>query len=128
MRCGRSTGPPAADLDRSSLLVNLSVNRSERPQGQASTYLALLGLASSTDQNVFDRENRLFPRPRDPDAAEVLKESYIIFPTLTPFADPRLSSCRAFGLTLSNAALSASGAGAPRPISGAAPVQLHRCR
>ena len=47
------------DLDRSSLLVNLSVNRSERPQGQASTYLALLGLASSTDQNVFDRDNRL---------------------------------------------------------------------
>ncbi len=81
-----------ADLDRSSLLVNLSVNRSERPQGQASTYLALLGLASSTDQNVFDRDNRLFPRPRDPDASEVLKESYIIFPTLTPFADPRLSS------------------------------------
>ena len=80
------------DLDRSSLLVNLSVNRSERPQGQASTYLALLGLASSTDQNVFDRDNRLFPRSRDPDASEVLKESYIIFPTLTPFADPRLSS------------------------------------
>ncbi|HEY3013428.1 MAG TPA: hypothetical protein VGJ36_11820, partial [Gemmatimonadales bacterium] len=80
-----------ADLDRASLQVNLSVNRSERPQGQASTYLALLGLATPTDQNVFDRENRLFPRPRDPDASEVLRESYLVFPTLTPFADPRLS-------------------------------------
>ena len=46
---------------------------------------------SPTDQNVFDRENRLFPRSRDPDAAQVLRESYIVFPTLTPFADPRLS-------------------------------------
>jgi hypothetical protein len=80
-----------ADLDPGSLQVNLSVNRSERPQGQATTYLALLGLAAATDQNVFDRENRLFPRTRDPDASEVLRESYIVFPTLTPFADPRLS-------------------------------------
>ena len=80
-----------ADLDAGSLQVNLSVNRSERPQGAGTTYLALLGLAVATDQNVFDRANRLFPRTRDPDASEVLRESYIIFPSLTPFADPRLS-------------------------------------
>lgn len=80
-----------SDLDPASLQVNLSVNRSERPQGGGTTYLALLGLAVATDQNVFDRDNRLFPRNRDPDAAGVLRESYIIFPTLTPFADPRLS-------------------------------------
>ncbi|HEX6434343.1 MAG TPA: cell surface protein SprA, partial [Gemmatimonadales bacterium] len=81
-----------SDLDQASLQVNLSVNRSERPQGQATTYLALLGLAAATDQNVFDRDNRLFPRPRDPDAAEVLQESYLVFPTLSPFADPRLTT------------------------------------
>jgi len=80
-----------SDLDPTSLQVNLAVNRTERPQGGGTTYLALLGLALPTDQNVFDRDNRLFPRNRDPDAAEVLRESYIIFPTLTPFADPRLS-------------------------------------
>jgi hypothetical protein len=80
-----------SDLDPSSLQVNLSVNRSERPQGQATTYLGLLGLATPTDQNLFDRENRLFPRARDPDASEVVRESYIVFPSLTPFADPRLS-------------------------------------
>ena len=79
-----------SDLDRASLQVNLSVNRSERPQDQATTYLALLGLASATDQNVFDPE-RLFPRPRDPDAGDVLQESYLVFPSLTPFADPRLT-------------------------------------
>jgi hypothetical protein len=79
------------DLDPPSLRVNLSVNRSERPQGGGTTYLGLLGLALPTDQNVFDRENRLFPRSRDPDAAQVLRESYIVFPTLTPFADARLS-------------------------------------
>ena len=80
-----------SDLDATSLQVNLSVNRSERPQGSGTTYLALLGLAVATDQNVFDRENRLFPRTRDPDAAQVLRESYIVFPILQPFADPRLS-------------------------------------
>jgi hypothetical protein len=80
------------DLDPPSLQVNLSVNRSERPQGGGTTYLALLGLAVASDQNVFDRDNRLFPRTRDPDAAQVLRESYIVFPTLTPFADPRLSA------------------------------------
>ena len=79
------------DLDVPSLQVNLSVNRSEKPQGSAATYLSLLGLAVATDQNVFDRENRLFPRARDPDATQVLRESYVVFPTLTPFADPRLS-------------------------------------
>ncbi len=80
-----------SDLDRSSLQVNLSVNRSERPQGQGTTYLALLGLATPSDQNVFDQDNRLFPRTRDPAASEVLKESYVVFPTLTPFASPQLS-------------------------------------
>ena len=87
-----------SDLDAASLQVNLSVNRSERPQGQSTTYLALLGLASATDQNVFDRENRLFPRARDPDAADVLREAYVVFPSLTPFADPRLTSERSDSL------------------------------
>ena len=81
-----------SDLDPTSLQINLSVNRSERPQGGGTTYLALLGLAVPDDQNGFDRENRLFPRTRDPDAAQVLRESYLVFPTLTPFADSRLSA------------------------------------
>jgi hypothetical protein len=77
-----------ADLDRTSLQVNLSLNKSERPLNGSSTYLALLGLSIPTDPNLVDRENRVFPRARDPDAVQVVRESFIVFPHLTPFADP----------------------------------------
>ncbi|MBA3659815.1 MAG: hypothetical protein H0W67_09480, partial [Gemmatimonadales bacterium] len=76
-----------SDLEDPSLQVNLSVNQSERPQQGAATYLAQLGLSIPTDANSFDRENRLFPRDREPTAAQVVRESYIVFPHLTPFAD-----------------------------------------
>jgi hypothetical protein len=78
-----------SDLDPSSLTVGITLNRSERPlSGSVQTYLQLLGLATPSDPTVFDRENRLFPRTRDPQAAQVIRESYIVFPTLEPFADP----------------------------------------
>jgi hypothetical protein len=82
-----------ADLEASSLTVGITLNRSERPlAGSAETYLRQLGLSLPNDPKVFDRENRLFPRARDPEAAQVVRESYIVFPHLTPFADPaRLS-------------------------------------
>ena len=41
-----------------------------------------------SDAAIFDRTNRLFPRQQDPDAAQVVHDSYIIFPHLQPFADP----------------------------------------
>ena len=75
------------DLDASSLEVDVSLNRSERPQSGAETYLALLGLSLPTDPNLFDRDNRLFPRTRDPEAGQVVRESYIVYPHLQPFAD-----------------------------------------
>ena len=79
-----------ADLDFNSLKVNLSLNRSESPlrPGAQPTYLSELGLASPTDPNVFNRKDRLFPRTQDPNASFTIQESYIIFPTLRPFADP----------------------------------------
>jgi Motility related/secretion protein len=77
-----------SDLDRNSLLVNLSVNQTERPlSGAASTYLALLDLAQPTDESVFDAYNRLFPRVQDVQAEQTVRESYIVFPHLQPFAD-----------------------------------------
>lgn len=80
------------DLDRSTLVVNLSVNQSERPQqGGASTYLALLGLAVPTDETQFDTQNRLFPRPQDVVASQSVHQEYIVFPNLQPFAEPVLS-------------------------------------
>src|SRR4029077_1405919 len=78
-----------ADLDPSSLLVGITLNRSERPlAGNAETYLQQLGLTVPSDATVFDRTNRLFPRQQDTDASKVVRESYIVFPSLQPFADP----------------------------------------
>ncbi|HJS47580.1 MAG TPA: cell surface protein SprA [Gemmatimonadales bacterium] len=76
------------DLNRPSLTVALTVNRSAQPLSGQGTYLALLGLATSTNPDEFDRENRLFPRLRDPGAVEILPEAYVVFPHVTPFADP----------------------------------------
>jgi hypothetical protein len=76
-----------SDLDASSLQVGLSVNQSERPLAGGTTYLAALGLAIPTDPNIFDRENRLFPRAQEPQAAPVVNESYVVYPHLRPFAD-----------------------------------------
>ena len=75
------------DLQASTLDVSVLLNRSERPASGLSTYLAQLGLAIPTDESVIDRQNRLFPRARDPGAEEVVRETYIVFPHLTPFAD-----------------------------------------
>ena len=77
-----------SDLDRNTLLVDLSVNQTERPlSGAASTYLALLGLARPTDEAVFDAYSRLFPRVQDTQADQTVRESYIVFPHLEPFGD-----------------------------------------
>ena len=78
-----------ADLDPSSLTVGITLNRSERPlSGSVDTYLRLLGLSVPTDATLFDMGNRLFPRTRDPDAAQVIHDYYIVLPHLQPFADP----------------------------------------
>jgi hypothetical protein len=77
-----------SDLDRNTLLVDLSVNQTERPlSGAASTYLALLGLSRPTDESIFDAYSRLFPRIQDTQADQTVRESYIVFPHLEPFAD-----------------------------------------
>ena len=78
------------DLDPVSLKVDIALNRSERPlpPSSFSTYLGALGLSIPTDQNTFDRENRLFPRSRDPGADQVIRESYLAFPNIKPFANP----------------------------------------
>ena len=77
-----------ADLQASSLQVGITLNRSERPiSGNAQTSLHQLGLAIPSDPAVFDQPNRLFPRAQDGDASTVVKDSYIIFPNLQPFAD-----------------------------------------
>jgi hypothetical protein len=78
-----------SDLDLGSLEVGITLNRSELPvQGPGKTYLQQLGLAVPTDPVLFDRENRLWPRARDPEAIEVVGDRFVVFPHLEPFADP----------------------------------------
>ena len=76
------------DLNKASLTAQLTLNQSQRPlSGLAQTYLALFGLAIPSDPNLLDINNRVFPRARDAGAAIAVRESYIIFPHVTPFAD-----------------------------------------
>ncbi len=74
------------ELSRTTVTLGLSVDQRERPEGSSETYLALLGLALATDPNNFDQYNRLFPRERD--FAGPLRDYFVVFPNLRPFADP----------------------------------------
>ena len=59
--------------------------RERSPAGQP--YLSVLGVALETDPNQFDQYNRLFPRVRDPNQGDPVRDLFVIFPHLTPFAD-----------------------------------------
>ncbi len=74
-------------LDRTTLELTIVVNESERPLGGANTYLSVLGLALPTDQSTIDEFNRVFPRLRDPNDGAPVRDLYVVFPHLTPFAD-----------------------------------------
>ncbi|MEO7367548.1 MAG: cell surface protein SprA, partial [Gemmatimonadaceae bacterium] len=60
----------------------------------ANTYLQLFGLAQKTNTSTFDLENRLWPRPSDPNfelslgasASHVIRDHFLVFPSLRPFA------------------------------------------
>ena len=72
---------------RDGLQLRILVAQSERPASGAATFLALLGLGLTTDATQFDQFNRLFPRSRDPSNGAPLRDYYIVFPSLQPFAD-----------------------------------------
>jgi len=74
-------------VDRSSVALALSVSQRERPAGSSETYLSLLGLALSNDPTTFDQYNRLFPRDRDPQQGAPLRDYFLVFPHVQPFAD-----------------------------------------
>ena len=74
------------EIDRSSAALTLSVNQRERgPTGE--TYLQRLGVALANDPTQFDQYNRLFPRLRDPNQGDPVRDLFIVFPHLAPFAD-----------------------------------------
>jgi hypothetical protein len=60
----------------------------------ANTYLQLFGLSQRTNTSTFDIENRIWPRPADPNfelslgasASRVIRDQFLVFPSLRPFA------------------------------------------
>ena len=75
-------------------IVSGSSSDQEKPPGRvAQTYLQLFGLAQATNASTFDAENRLWPRPNDPNflgtttpGTEIFRDRFIIFPSLEPFS------------------------------------------
>jgi hypothetical protein len=66
------------------------------------TYLQLFGLAQKTNTSTFDIENRLWPRPGDPNfelslpasAQAIIRDQFLVFPSLRPFASNGLAGRR----------------------------------
>src|SRR3989475_630693 len=74
------------EIDRTSVDLTLSVNQRER-SAAGDTYLQRLGVALAHDATQFDQYNRLFPRARDPNQGDPVRDLFIVFPHLAPFAD-----------------------------------------
>ncbi|HVD60620.1 MAG TPA: cell surface protein SprA, partial [Gemmatimonadaceae bacterium] len=66
------------------------------------TLLQLFGLAQKTNSSTFDIENRLWPRPSDANfelslgasASKVIRDQFLVFPSLRPFARNGLVGAR----------------------------------
>jgi hypothetical protein len=87
-----------SDLRRQSVTLKVvtgSAEDQEKPvAGSSDTYLKLFGLAQSTNSSSFDLENRIWPRPSDPNfelslgspGAHTIRDQFLIFPSAKPFA------------------------------------------
>ncbi len=92
-----------ADLRRQSVTLKVVTGSSEDqekpPAGGADTYLRLFGLAQATNSSSFDLENRIWPRPSDPNfelslgspGARTIRDQFLIFPSAKPFASTGLA-------------------------------------
>ncbi|HUR91819.1 MAG TPA: cell surface protein SprA [Gemmatimonadaceae bacterium] len=73
----------------------------ERPfGGQSQTFLEAFGLAQETNSSTFDFENRLWPRPADPNLqvgfsttpARMINDQFLVFPSARPFGSDGLAT------------------------------------
>jgi hypothetical protein len=73
----------------------------ERPVvGGKDTYLQLFGLSQATNSSSFDVDNRLWPRPTDPNVqvsfaapgSHTVRDQFVVFPSVRPFATDGLTS------------------------------------
>jgi hypothetical protein len=91
------------DVRRSSVQVRIvagsAADQEKPPAGSVETYLQLFGLSQATNASLFDAENRLWPRPQDPNfiasgvpGSGIFLDRFLVFPTLEPFASRGLAS------------------------------------
>ncbi len=85
------------DVRRSTVTARIVTGASgdqEKPvAGASETWLQLFGLAQSGNSATFDIDNRLFPRPGDPNVTvggaagtRILRDYFLVFPSLRPFS------------------------------------------
>ena len=85
------------DVRRESVQVRIvtgtSADQEKPPGGTAGSYLQLFGLSQLANATTFDWENRLWPRPNDPNflvastpGMRIFRDQFIVFPSLEPFA------------------------------------------
>lgn len=77
----------SGNLDRSSLDVTVVLNESEQPLDGQGTYLSRLEIALPNNESRVDEYNRVFPRTRDPNGGAPIRDLFLVFPHLQPFAD-----------------------------------------
>ena len=71
-----------------------SANQEKPSAGSADTYIQQFRIAEPTNNARFDNDNRLWPRPNDPNRlvaegggmADVFRDHFLIFPSVQPFA------------------------------------------
>ncbi|MCC6245319.1 MAG: cell surface protein SprA [Gemmatimonadaceae bacterium] len=95
------------DLQRETVTLKLVTGISgdqEKPfdVSRGETYLQLFGLSQATNPTAFDVENRVWPRPSDPNYSAVsggrdklIRDYFIFFPSLQPFARAGLAQPQA---------------------------------
>jgi cell surface protein SprA len=86
------------DVRRQTVQVRIvtggSANQEKPAAGDADTYLQHFRIAELTNNARFDADNRLWPRPNDPNrivsegggADEVFRDYFLVFPSLQPDA------------------------------------------
>jgi hypothetical protein len=76
------------------IVSGTSRDQERPPSGSRATYLQLFGLAQANNAARFDAANRVWPRDPDlaagladtSDAARVIRDRFVVFPSLEPFA------------------------------------------
>lgn len=75
------------------IVAGTSADQEKPPGGVAGSYLQLFGMAQLANPATFDWENRLWPRPNDPNflvanlpGQRIFRDQFIVFPSLEPFS------------------------------------------